>query len=185
MRENMLLNDHFLNFMIGFGIFWIIFAILYLVLLLLYGEDFPYVIRDKIQYNRNRRKKTKEKMEKQYFVPFKVELTGQTASGETQSLEAEVRGDASPLSIEAEQEYILINKLSEAGIEIKARFIDEEIPTDKAKFLFMLGEACYAATFKFYAPESEEVETSEQREKLFENFMEDLTEAVKDYHKLN
>ena len=75
--------------------------------------------------------------------------------------------------------------MSEAGIEIKARFIDEEMPTDKAKFLFMLGEACYAATFKFYAPESEEVETSEQREKLFENFMEDLTETVKAYHKLN
>lgn len=115
----------------------------------------------------------------------KVVLIGQTASGETQSLEAEVRGESSLLSIEAEQEYILINKLSEAGIEIKARFIDEEMPTDKAKFLFMLGEACYAATFKFYAPESEEVETSEQRKKLFENFMEDLTEAVKAYHKLN
>lgn len=114
----------------------------------------------------------------------KIELTGQTASGETQSLEAEVKGDASPLSIEAEQEYILINKLSEAGIEIKSRFIDEDIPTDKAKFLFMLGEACYATTFKFYAPKSEEVETSEQKEKIFENFMEDLTEAVKAYHTL-
>ena len=114
----------------------------------------------------------------------RVELTGQTASGETQSLEAEVKDDASPLSIEAEQEYILINKLSEAGIEIKARFIDEEMPTDKAKFLFMLGEACYAATFKFYAPKSEEVETSEQREKLFESFMGDLTERVKSYHRL-
>lgn len=89
------------------------------------------------------------------------------------------------MSIEAEQEYILINKLSEAGIEIKARFIDEKIPTDKAKFLFILGEACYAATFKFYASKSEEVETSEQKEKLFENFMEDLTSAVKNYHKLN
>jgi hypothetical protein len=114
----------------------------------------------------------------------RVELTGQTASGETQSLEAEVKDDASPLSIEAEQEYILINKLSEAGIEIKARFIDEGFPTDKEKFLFMLGEACYAATFKFYAPKSEEVETSEQREKLFESFMGDLTERVKSYHRL-
>lgn len=75
--------------------------------------------------------------------------------------------------------------MSEADIEIKTRFIDEEMPTDKAKFLFMLGEACYAATFKFYASKSEEVETSEQREKLFKNFMEDLTSAVKKYHKLN
>lgn len=74
--------------------------------------------------------------------------------------------------------------MSEADIEIKARFIDEEMLTDKAKFLFMLGEACYAATFKFYAPKSEEVGTSEQKEKLFENFMEDLTEAVKAYHTL-
>ena len=69
-----MVDDQFLSFMIGFGTFWIVFAILFLVLLLLYGEDFPYVIRDKIQYNRNMRKKTKEKMKKQYFAPLKVEL---------------------------------------------------------------------------------------------------------------
>ncbi len=58
-----MVNDHFLSFMIWFGIFWIIFSILYLILLLLYGEDFPYVIRDKIKYNRNM-KKTKENKKK-------------------------------------------------------------------------------------------------------------------------
>lgn len=104
-----------------------------------------------------------------------IKLTGQPPSGCTQTLDTKVKVQPSKLNIEAEQEYILINKLNETGIEIKARFIEQDVPTDKAKFLFMLGEACYAAAFKYYEP-------SEQR---FETFMSDLTEAVKTYHKPN
>lgn len=103
-----------------------------------------------------------------------VKLTGQTQLGDTQALDIEVNVQSPKLKIEAEQEYILINKLTEAGIEIKARFIEQDVPTEKAKFLFMLGEACYATAFKYYEP-------TEQR---FETFMSNLTEAVKTYHKL-
>lgn len=102
-----------------------------------------------------------------------IKLTGQTSSGDVQTLDIDVKKQPSKLNIEAEQEHILINKLNETGIEIKARFIEQDVPTDKAKFLFMLGEACYAAAFKYYEP-------SEQR---FETFMSNLTEAVKTYHK--
>lgn len=186
-----MINDYFLSFMIGLGKFLIIFYLPLLVLLLLYGEGFPYVIRDKIKYRKNMKKRKinskgeimAEKKTQEFLK--EVKLTGQTNSGEIRTLDTEVKVQSSKVKIEAEQEYILINKLSEAGIEIKARFMDEGIPTDKAKFLFMFGEACYAAAFKFYASKSDEVETSEQREKLFENFMGDLTERVKIYHRLD
>lgn len=103
-----------------------------------------------------------------------VKLTGQAPLGAVKTLKTETKVQPPKLKIEAEQEYILINKVNESSIEIKARFIEQDVPTDKAKFLFMLGEACYAAAFKYYEP-------SEQR---FETFMSDLTKAVKTYHKL-
>ena len=49
----------------------------------------------------------------------------------------------------------------------------------------MLGEACYGAMFKFSEFKSEEIETPEQRERLFNGFMHELTATVKKYHRLN
>jgi hypothetical protein len=120
--------------------------------------------------NKNKQTKTQE-------ILKNVKLTGQVPSGEVQTLNTEVKVQPPKLKlkIEAEQEYILINKLNEAGIEIKARFIEQDVPTDKAKFLFMLGETCYAAALKYYEPS----------EQTFETFMAELTETVKKYHKIN
>lgn len=128
--------------------------------------------------------KTKKQTKAQELLS-NVKLTGQTSSGGAQNLDTEVKVQSPKLNIEAEQEYILINKLSETGIEIKARFITQEIPTDKEKFLFMLGEACYAAMFEFHEAKSEEIKTSEQKKSLFDSFMQELTETVKIYHQLN
>lgn len=117
---------------------------------------------------------TKKQTEAQEILK-QVKLTGQAPSGAVQTLKTETKVQPPKLKIEAEQEYILINKLNEAGIEIKARFIDQDVPTDKVKFLFMLGEACYAAALKYYEPS----------EQTFETFMAELTETVKKYHKIN
>lgn len=96
-----------------------------------------------------------------------IKITGQT----TPELDTEISIQSPKLKIEAEQEYILINKLNEAGVEIKVRFIDEELPIEKAKFFFMLGEGCCGAAFKFYEVVPEEIVTKEQKEKMFKNFM--------------
>lgn len=117
----------------------------------------------------------KNKQTKAQEILRKVKLTGEAPSGAVQTLNTEIKVQPPKLKIDAEQEYILINKLNEAGIEIKARFIEQNVPTDKAKFLFMLGEACYAAASKYYEPS----------EQTFETFMAELTEAVKKYHKIN
>lgn len=117
----------------------------------------------------------KNKQTKTQEILKNVKLTGQGSSGSVQNLNTEVKVQSSKLKIEAEQEYILINKLNEAGVEIKARFIEQDVPTDKSKFLFMLGEACYAAALKYYEPS----------EQTFETFMAELTETVKKYHKIN
>lgn len=114
-----------------------------------------------------------------------IKLTGQTPSGDSQTLDTEVKDQPEKLNIEAEQEYILINLLNGVDIEINAHFIKQDFPTDKEKFLFMLGEACYGAMFKFSEFKLEEIETPEQRGKLFENFMQELTKDVKLYRKLN
>lgn len=114
-----------------------------------------------------------------------IKLTGQTSSGDAQTLDTEVKNQPSKLNIEAEQEHILINLLNGVDIEINAHFIKQDFPTDKEKILFMLGEACYGAMFKFSEFKLEEIETLEQRGKLFENFMQELTKDVKLYRKLN
>ncbi|WP_338954988.1 hypothetical protein VNN38_08650 [Lactococcus petauri] len=114
-----------------------------------------------------------------------IKLTGQTPSGDAQTLDTEVKDQPSKLNIEAEQEYILINLLNGVDIEINARFIKQDVPTDKEKFLFMLGAACYGAMFKFSEFKLEEIETEEQRGKLFENFMQELTKDFKTYRKSN
>lgn len=114
-----------------------------------------------------------------------IKLTGQMSSGDAQTLDTEVKDQPSKLNIEAAQEHILINLLNGVDIEINAHFIKQDFPTDKEKFLFMLGEACYGAMFKFSEFKLEEIETPEQRGKLFENFMEELTKDVKLYRKLN
>lgn len=114
-----------------------------------------------------------------------VNLTGQTSSGDAQTLDTEVKDQPSKMNIEAEQEHILINLLNGVDIEINAHFNKQDVPTDKEKFLFMLGEACYGAMFKFSEFKPEEIETLEQRGKLFENFMQELTKDVKLYRKLN
>jgi hypothetical protein len=125
---------------------------------------------------------TKNTQADKILSAFKI--TGRTASGNKQKLDTEVKVQSPKLNIEAEQEYILINKLNKAGVEIKARFIDEELPTDKAKFLFMLGETCYGAAFKFYEGVPKEIATKEQKEKMFKNFMQELTETVLTYRRL-
>lgn len=51
--------------------------------------------------------------------------------------------------------------------------------------LFLIGEACYAASFHINAPRPEEVATPEQQKTLFENFMHSLTNTVEIYHKLD
>ena len=117
----------------------------------------------------------KNKQTKTQEILKNVKLTGQAPSGAVQTLKTETKVQVPKLNIEAEQEYILINKVNEAGIEIKARFIEQNVPTDKEKFLFMLGEACYAAALKYYEPS----------EQTFETFMAELTETVKKYHKIN
>lgn len=114
-----------------------------------------------------------------------IKLTGQTSSGDTQTLDTETKNQPLKLNIEAAQEHILINLLNGVDIEINAHFIKQDFPTDKEKFLFMLGEACYGAMFKFSEFKLEEIETPEQRGKLFENFMQELTKDVKLYRKLN
>lgn len=114
-----------------------------------------------------------------------IKLTGQTSSGDTQTLDTEAKNQPLKLNIEAAQEHILINLLNGVDIEINAHFIKQDFPTDKEKFLFMLGEACYGAMFKFSEFKLEEIETPEQRGKLFENFMQELTKDVKLYRKLN
>lgn len=114
-----------------------------------------------------------------------IKLTGQTSSGDVQTLDIDVKKQPSKLNIEAEQEHILIKLLNGVDIEINAHFIKQDYPTDKEKFLFMLGEACYGAMFKFSEFNPEEIETLEQRGKLFENFMQELTKDVKLYRKLN
>lgn len=114
-----------------------------------------------------------------------IKLKGQTPSGDSQTLETEVKDQPSKLNIEAEQEHILINLLNGVEIEINAHFIKQDVPTDKEKFLFMLGEACYGAMFKFSEFKLEEIETAEQKGKLFEDFMQELTKDVRTYRKLN
>lgn len=114
-----------------------------------------------------------------------IKLTGQTSSGDAQTLDIEVKEQPSKLNIEAEEEHILINLLNGVDIEINAHFINQDFPTDKEKFLFMLGEACYGAMFKFSEFKIEEIETPEQKGVLFENFMQELTKDVKLYRKLN
>jgi len=114
-----------------------------------------------------------------------IKLAGKTTSGDAQILDTEVKVQPSKLNIEAEQEHILINLLNGGDIEINAHFLKQDFPTDKEKFLFMLGEACYGAMFKFSEFKLEEIETLEQKGKLFENFMQELTKDVKTYRKLN
>lgn len=114
-----------------------------------------------------------------------IKLAGQTTSGDAQILDIEVKNQPSKLNIEAEQEHILINLLNGVDIEINAHFIKQDVPTDKEKFLFMLGAACYGGMFKFSEFKLEEIETAEQRGKLFETFMQELTKDFKTYRKLN
>jgi hypothetical protein len=118
-------------------------------------------------------------------------ITGQTASGQTQKLAAEVKKHPSKLRIEAEQEYVLINKLNEAGVEVKARFIEDEIPTDREKLLYMIGEACYAIALQYDQLNTElqeecipSIDLASQNKTRYESFMHDLTETVKKYHGL-
>ena len=113
-----------------------------------------------------------------------IKLAGKTTSGDAQIIDIEVKNQPSKLNIEAEQEHILINLLNGVGIEINAHFIKQDFPTDKEKFLFMLGEACYGAMFKFSEFKLEEIETLEQRRELFDDFMQELTKVVRTYHRL-
>lgn len=110
-----------------------------------------------------------------------LSIQGQTKKGQTQQLKTQVIDQNKKNS----DEFLLIQHKHEGGVEIKGQFINEKKPTEKEKLLFLIGEACYAAAFNINAPRPEEVATSEQKKKIFENFMQSLTSTVKNYHKLN
>lgn len=110
-----------------------------------------------------------------------LSIQGQTKKGQTQQLKTQVIDQNKKNS----DEFLLIQHKHEGGVEIKGQFINEKKPTEKEKLLFLIGEACYAAAFNINALRPEEVATSEQKKKIFENFMQSLTSTVKNYHKLN
>lgn len=110
-----------------------------------------------------------------------LSIQGQTKTGQTQQLKTQVI-DHNKKSLE---EFLLIKHKPEGGVDIKGQFTNEQKRTEKEQLLFLIGEACYAAAFNINAQRPEEVATSEQKKKLFENFMQSLTNTVKTYHKLN
>ena len=90
------------------------------------------------------------------------------------------------------EEYLLINKNNGADVEVKGRF-QEAGPTVIEKVIFMLGEACYAASqdvygkteylrgFSGYMTSPTEEPSSEM---IFRDFMQQLTQTVEEFHKL-
>ncbi len=110
-----------------------------------------------------------------------LSIQGQTKKGQTQQLKTQVIDQNKKNS----EEFLLIKHKPEGGVDIKGQFTNEQKRTEKEQLLFLIGEACYAAAFNINARRPEEVATSEQKKELFENFMQNLTSTVKNYHKLN
>lgn len=110
-----------------------------------------------------------------------LSIQGQTKKGQSQQLKTQVIDQNKKKS----EEFLLIKHKPEGGVEIKGQFANEKNPTEKEKLLFLIGEACYAAAFNIKSPRPEEIETTEQKKELFENFMQSLTSTVKNYHKLD
>lgn len=107
-------------------------------------------------------------------------LNNLSIQGQTQQLKTQVIDQNKKIS----EEFLLIKHKPEGGVDIKGQFTKEQKRTEKEQLLFLIGEACYATAFNINAQTPEEVATSEQKNEIFENFMQSLTSTVKNYHKL-
>lgn len=109
-----------------------------------------------------------------------LSIKGKTPTGKAQKLKTQVIDQ----NLKKSEEFLLIKHKPEGGVEIKGQFFNEKKPTEKEKLLFLIGEACYAASFKINEPRPEEIETLEQRREFFDDFMQEVTNVVKTYHRL-
>ncbi|MFK4880199.1 hypothetical protein ACI1TC_03100 [Lactococcus petauri] len=97
-----------------------------------------------------------------------ITVTGITESGDVKKLDVKI--------LRFEEEYLLINKLPEIGIKIKAK-LKEGGPNNVEKMMFMLGEATYALALM-----SKPVLSSKNDSEHFKEFMAGFVAGVIKYH---
>lgn len=107
----------------------------------------------------------------------KQSVIGITDSGEVKELDIKVLSieDGTEKKDEFEEEFILINKLPEAGVSIKAK-LKSEGPSDVEKMMAMLGETTFAVSLMTKPQKSTRSDVE-----YFKQFMQSLTEAVIKY----
>lgn len=108
-----------------------------------------------------------------------ISVTGITQSGTIKELDVQLIKNEEKLMKKKtfEEEYFLINKLPEAGVEIKTKLKDSG-PSDIEKMMFMLGEATYALALMTKKESNKEADIEH-----FTKFMKNFTEIVVKYHK--
>lgn len=114
---------------------------------------------------------------KAYLNHLKVQ--GKTLEGQEKMLDAKAVGK------NQFEEFILIKHKAEGGVEIKGQFVNDVKLTEEEKLLFLIGEACYAASMKYTEPSHHVSQMPGSNAKIFEAFMKNLTDTVKKYHKIN
>lgn len=119
-----------------------------------------------------------ELMNKQTENHKNFSVTGITDSGEVKELDVKVLSieDVTEKKDEFEEEFILINKLPEAGVSIKAK-LKSDGPSDVEKMMTMLGETTFAVSLMTKPQKSTRSDVE-----YFKQFMQSLTEAVIKYH---